>query len=265
MEMSREPSLDTTMLPDQLDKLLALLLITVIQPTASIDDVILLQDPQSTSIRRSVREDEDLPTLVGGMRLDQILEPIDLLLIDRDLVTGVNGIPEQRGSHAHQQGLVGDLPAELRSLLPVRLEVRVQVLLVRLEFVQSLQIVIPPHDVVRDVEATEEFRRHFVTLGGPREQFRIALGIVIAIFRLAEISQADDGNSLAVGLGLVEDGEEVGASGAVIFHFARVDVEIAQDGHDVFVGAGAEGGGGGAGMSRGGDECRRWGEEEGEA
>mmetsp|Transcript_22557 Transcript_22557/g.40133 ORF Transcript_22557/g.40133 Transcript_22557/m.40133 type:complete len:208 (-) Transcript_22557:665-1288(-) len=94
MEMSREPCLNTTMLPNQLNKLLTLLLITMIQPTTSIDDMILLQDPQSTSIRRSVRKDENLPSLIGRMRLDQIFEPINLFLIDCHLVRSVNGIPE---------------------------------------------------------------------------------------------------------------------------------------------------------------------------
>jgi hypothetical protein len=50
MEMSREPSLDATVFPHQLDKLLALLLVGMVEPTASVDHVIFLQDAQSRSV-----------------------------------------------------------------------------------------------------------------------------------------------------------------------------------------------------------------------
>jgi len=50
-------------------------------------------------------------------------------------------------------------------------------------------------------------------------------------------------------------------AGAVIFRLTGIDVQIADDGHDVLVGAGAEGGGGG-GIAAGGHEGHCGGGEE---
>ena len=98
MEMTTKPSLNTPMLPHQLNKLLTLLLIRMIQPTAPIHDVILLQDTQSAPVRRSMRKNEYLPPLLGLMSLDQIFEPIDLFLVDGDLVGGEDGITKDGGA-----------------------------------------------------------------------------------------------------------------------------------------------------------------------
>jgi len=64
-----------------------------------------------------VRENEDLPVLFGRVSLHKILEPVNLFLIDRDLVTRVDRIPEQGASHAHEEGLLGDLAAKVGRLL----------------------------------------------------------------------------------------------------------------------------------------------------
>mmetsp|Transcript_7703 Transcript_7703/g.16754 ORF Transcript_7703/g.16754 Transcript_7703/m.16754 type:complete len:232 (-) Transcript_7703:51-746(-) len=215
--------------------------------------MVLLQHSQSTSIGRSMRENENLPSLLGRMSLDQILEPINLALVNGHLVRCVHGITEKGGSHTHEQGLVRNLAAELRSLLIVRLQIHIEVLLIGLEFVQSLEIVVAPHDIVGNVEAAEEFGGHFVALGGAREKLRVGFGIVIAILRFAEIAQRDEGDTLSRCFGFLEDGEEVRFAGAVIFRLTGIDVQIADDGHDVLVGAGAEGGGGG-GIAAGGHE-----------
>jgi hypothetical protein len=58
MEMSGEPRLDTPMFADQFDELFTLPFVTVVEPAAAVDDVILLQDAQSGSVRRGVSEDE---------------------------------------------------------------------------------------------------------------------------------------------------------------------------------------------------------------
>ena len=177
------------MLPNQLNKLLALLLIRMVQPTASIHHVILLQHPQSTPIGRRMRKYKHLPTIISRMRLQNILKPIDLLLINRHLMRGIHGITKDSGAHAHQQSLVGHLAAELGSLLLVRSEVRFEILLVGFELVEALEVVVASHDIVGDMEAGEEFGCHFVALGGACEQLRIALGVVTAILRLAQIAE----------------------------------------------------------------------------
>ena len=94
MEMSREPTLDASVLPHQLDELPTVLLIRMVQPAAAVDDVILLQDAQTGSVGRGVGEDEDLPPLVGGVGAAEVLEPGDLGVVDDDLVAGVGGIAE---------------------------------------------------------------------------------------------------------------------------------------------------------------------------
>jgi len=155
-----------------------------------------------------MRENENLPSLLGRMSLDQILEPINLALVNGHLVRCVHGITEKGGSHTHEQGLVRNLAAELRSLLIVRLQIHIEVLLIGLEFVQSLEVVVAPHDIVGNVEAAEEFGGHFVALGGAREKLRVGFGIVIAILRFAEIAQRDEGDTLSRCFGFLEDGRK---------------------------------------------------------
>mmetsp|Transcript_11364 Transcript_11364/g.22759 ORF Transcript_11364/g.22759 Transcript_11364/m.22759 type:complete len:294 (-) Transcript_11364:29-910(-) len=239
--MSREPSLNAPVLPDQLNKLLALLLIRVIQPATSIDHVILLQHPQATSIGRRMREHEHLPPILRGMILHQLLEPIDLLLVDGDLVGRVHGIAEDRGAHAHQERLIGDLPAEIGGLLVVHPEVHFEVVPVGLELVQALEVVVPPHDVVGHSEGREELGGHLVAFRGAREELGGLLGP--DGFGLAEVAEGDEGDVAVFAVGFFEDGEEVRAAHAVVFHFAGVHVQVAEDADDEFVG-GAEGGGG---------------------
>jgi hypothetical protein len=133
MEVTREPSLDAPMFPHQLNELLTLLLIRMIQPTTSIDNMILLKHPQPTSIRGGMSENKDLPPLIGRMGLDQILKPINLSLIDGDFVRGVYGIAKDGGSETDEEGFVGDLAAELGCFLFVRFEVHFEVFFVGFE------------------------------------------------------------------------------------------------------------------------------------
>jgi len=117
MEMTTKPSLNTPMLSNQLDKLLTLLLIRMIQPTTSINDVIFLQNSQPTSVGRGVSEYEHLPAIFGRMGLYEIFKPVDLSLINGDLVRGVDCITEDSGAHADKEGFVCDLLAELGRFL----------------------------------------------------------------------------------------------------------------------------------------------------
>jgi hypothetical protein len=133
MEMSTKPSLNTPMLPNQLNKLLTLLLIRMIQPTASINNVIFLQDPQARPIGGCMSKNEYLPSLLGGMGCDQIFKPIDLSLIDGDFVRGVDGITEYGGAKSDEEGFVGDLTAELGGFFFVGFEVHFEVFLVCFE------------------------------------------------------------------------------------------------------------------------------------
>jgi hypothetical protein len=123
MEMSTKPGLDTPVLPDQLDEFLALLFVRVVQPAATVDNMVLLQDTKSTAIGRGMGEDEYLPSILGGVSLDEVLEPIDLSLVDCDLVGGVNGITKDGGSKSNKESFVGNLAAEVRSFLVVGAEV----------------------------------------------------------------------------------------------------------------------------------------------
>jgi hypothetical protein len=63
---------------------------------------------------------------------------------------------------------------------------------------------------------------------------------MFAILGFTQISERDEGDSLAVRLGLLEDGLEVRTSHAVVFHLARIDVKITEDGYDEFIAAGLQ-------------------------
>ena len=65
MEVAREPSLDAAVFPDKLDELAALLVVGVVEPAAAVDDVVLLEDAEAGAVWRSVRENEDLPAIIG--------------------------------------------------------------------------------------------------------------------------------------------------------------------------------------------------------
>jgi hypothetical protein len=78
MEVTREPSLDARVLTNNLNEL-ASVLSTVIQPTASVDDVILLENAQTRSHRRSMTENEHTPSLTGWAFLHSLLEPFNLI------------------------------------------------------------------------------------------------------------------------------------------------------------------------------------------
>lgn len=236
------------MLPDDLDELSAILLVAVIQPAAAVHDVILLDDAYAAPVGRGVREHEDAPPLVGGLAPHEVLEPVDLPLVDEDLVARVLGVAKDRAAKSHEQGLLRDLPAELGRLLPVTAQERPEVASVGVELVYPLEVVIAAYHLVRDAEAAEEFRRGLVTRARAREELERVVGIVIAVLRFAEVSERNDGDapppsppilllpSAAVahqlGLGVGHDVEDVLPPRLVVLHLAWVDVKVPQYRHD---------------------------------
>ena len=92
VEMPAEPALDAAVLTDQLDELATILLVGMVEPATSVDDMILLQNPQTRAIGRGVRKNKYLPPLVGGMFDQKVFEPCNLLVVDNDLVAGIVGI-----------------------------------------------------------------------------------------------------------------------------------------------------------------------------
>mmetsp|Transcript_3850 Transcript_3850/g.5615 ORF Transcript_3850/g.5615 Transcript_3850/m.5615 type:complete len:295 (+) Transcript_3850:400-1284(+) len=191
VEMSRKPGLNRPVLSNQVNELLALFLIRMVQPTASIHNVILLQHTQSRPIRRSMREHKDLPSILRLVRLNKVLKPVNLCLVNGNLMRSEFRITEQSGAHTHKKCLIGNLTAELRSFLVVCTEVYLKVLLVGFKLVKPLKIVVTPDNVVGDTHGAEEFRSHFMAHGGTGEEFTIGFGVVVAVFGLAQISKRD--------------------------------------------------------------------------
>ena len=94
VEVAREPALDARVLADDLDELLGHLSVVVVEPAAAVDHVALLQHAQPRADDRRVREAEDLPPLRGGVVLDRLLKPSDLLIVHHHLVGRVLGRAE---------------------------------------------------------------------------------------------------------------------------------------------------------------------------
>ena len=67
---------ETAVLAHELDELGGRLAARVVEPAAAIDDVVLLEHAQPRADRRRVREDEDLPALLGRVRRDDVLKPL---------------------------------------------------------------------------------------------------------------------------------------------------------------------------------------------
>ena len=139
MEVTTKPGLNAPVFPDQLDKLFALFLIGMIQPTTSIDNMILLQDSKPTPIWRSMCKDENLPSFLRRMVDNKTLEPVDLRLVDGNFVGGVDCIAKDSRSESYKEGLVCNLTAELWSFFVVRAEVHFEVFLVGFELVSMTE------------------------------------------------------------------------------------------------------------------------------
>lgn len=139
MEVTTKPRFNAPVFPDQLNKLFTLFLIGMIQPTTSIDNMILLQDSEPTPIWRSMRKDEDLPSLLRRMVDDKVLEPVDLRLVNGNFVGGVDCIAKDGRTESNKQGFVCNLAAELWSFFIVRAEVHFEVFLIRFKLVRMTE------------------------------------------------------------------------------------------------------------------------------
>ena len=102
--------------------------------------MVLLQDTETRSIRGSVGENKDLPSIICRVRLDDIFEPIQLFLVNGDFVRCVLGSTENSGSHTDQESLFGNLTHELGAVLSVDTAEHFKVGLVGGELVNSLKI-----------------------------------------------------------------------------------------------------------------------------
>ena len=65
MKMTTEPSLDAAMFAHKFNEFATFGIVGMIQPTATIDHVIFLQDAQTTTIRWRVCKDKNLPPFQG--------------------------------------------------------------------------------------------------------------------------------------------------------------------------------------------------------
>mmetsp|Transcript_24257 Transcript_24257/g.55801 ORF Transcript_24257/g.55801 Transcript_24257/m.55801 type:complete len:245 (-) Transcript_24257:525-1259(-) len=175
VEVAREPGLDAAVLADELDVLLGDVTRRVVEPAAPVDHVVLLKHTESGTHRRSVGEDDNPPALSSRVRLDELLEPRDLGIINGHLVRGVLGVTKDSGAEADQKSLLSDLAAELRGLLVVALQVDCQVLLVRRELVDALKVVVAADYLVRDSERAKVFRGQLMALSGACEQLGLWL------------------------------------------------------------------------------------------
>ncbi len=93
-------------------------------------------------------KDEDGPAFLLWVCLDGLNKPVELSLVDRDLVRGVCGCAEGRRAHAQDKNLWSDLVAELRGLLAEDVEVSLQVCCVGLELIDAFKVVVPADDVI---------------------------------------------------------------------------------------------------------------------
>ena len=177
VEMSREPSLDASVLPDELDELAALGVVGMVEPAASVDDVVLLEHAEAAAVGRGVGEYEDLPPLVGRVVLEGLLEPLALLPVDGDLVAGVLGVPEDGGGESDEEGLVGDLSDEVGAGLGVGPQEQVEILGVGGELVDALKVVVAADDLVGDAEGSEEVGGRLVADGRAGEQLAGLAGL----------------------------------------------------------------------------------------
>mmetsp|Transcript_26417 Transcript_26417/g.57363 ORF Transcript_26417/g.57363 Transcript_26417/m.57363 type:complete len:250 (-) Transcript_26417:69-818(-) len=155
------------------------------------------------------------------MCLDGLLKPLELLLVNVHLVRGVGGIAEHRRADAHNQRLRGHHVGELGGLLAEDAQVRLKVLLVRLELVDALEVVVAAHNVEGDAKAVKILAHQREALTCARVQL-LGLG---AVLRLAEVTKGDEEG---VG-GVLEDGLHVLTALEGVLQVTRVHVQIAQD------------------------------------
>ena len=222
------------MFPHEFNELAALVLLGMVEPTASIDDVIFLNDSKSAAIGRGMRKDENLPSVVGVVRFQQVFKPVNLFLIDDDFMGGKGSVPKDRRPQSDEQRFLGDLATELRRRLAMAFHKDFQVFFIGGKLINPLQVMIPPDDFIGDrspSKAAQKFGGHLVTKCGPRKEFGRIGGIVIAIFGFSHISQTNHTGVAMCFLGSIENGFPMGLAHFVFIQLTRVNVEIAQNSH----------------------------------
>mmetsp|Transcript_33445 Transcript_33445/g.50457 ORF Transcript_33445/g.50457 Transcript_33445/m.50457 type:complete len:214 (+) Transcript_33445:1250-1891(+) len=162
-----------------------------------------------------------------------LFEPINLSLINRYFVTGIFGIPKDGTCHSYEESLFGNFSHKVGCILFVDTQKHFEIGLVGIKFINAFQIMIATHDVVRDTKSTQIIRRHFVTQGRSRKQFGIVQWIMIAIFRFTQITQTHERNIFR--FGIVKYLFPLFLTDHVIFHFARINVQISQNTHDKLI------------------------------
>mmetsp|Transcript_87404 Transcript_87404/g.187457 ORF Transcript_87404/g.187457 Transcript_87404/m.187457 type:complete len:206 (-) Transcript_87404:258-875(-) len=168
-----------------------------------------------------MRKDEDLPVLRRRMFLDDLLKPLQLLVIDINLVRGVGSIPEDCGAQAHYEGLLGNLVAELRRLLAQYAQIGFEVLLVCGELVNALKVVVPADNVILCPKAVQVFLDQFEAGGRAREE----LSRLRAVLGLAQVSERNQEGAHR----LRQDLLHMLAPLIGVVHVARINVQVAQD------------------------------------
>ena len=258
MEVTREPSLDASVFTDKFNELSALGFIGMVQPAASIDNMVLLQHTKTTSIRRGMGEDKDLPAIISRVVLDNLLKPVNLVLVNSDLMGGVLDITENSGSHTYQKGLFRNFTVELRSWLSMSFQEHLKVSLISVKLINTLQIcglpvkqkqreidvsfdlcsirigkntptVVSANDLVWNAERSKELGSQFMALSGTGEKL---IGFIGAHrLGLSQVSQRNESDIVAgvVFLMILEDVQPLVTSGLVIFHVSWIDVKISED------------------------------------
>lgn len=105
----------------------------MIQPTTTIHHVVLLQHPKTGSIGGSVGKNENLPVVLSGMCLYEILKPINLFLVDGHFVRGVLGVTEDGWTETDEEGFLRYFMAEVRGVFAMDSEVHVKIFFVGFE------------------------------------------------------------------------------------------------------------------------------------
>ena len=229
MEVPREPGLDAAVFTDNFNELAALQVVGVVQPAASINNVILLQHAKTGPVGGSMGEDHNLPSLRSGVVLDRLFEPSKLFIVNGNFVRSVCGVTENSRTKTDEEGLLSDQAAKLRRRLAVGLQVDFKVFLVCGELVQAFKIVVSADNLIRNAERSKIFSGEFMACSGSSKEFRWVFRVVVAVLGLAKISKRNKGNISILFLAFLEDWHPLLSASFVILHLSRINVQITQN------------------------------------
>mmetsp|Transcript_60690 Transcript_60690/g.157812 ORF Transcript_60690/g.157812 Transcript_60690/m.157812 type:complete len:200 (-) Transcript_60690:315-914(-) len=195
--------------------------------------MVLLQNAQPRADRRSMCEDEYLPALRGRVADNQVLEPLELLVVNGHLVRGVLSAAKHSRAQANKQGLLGNEPRELRRGLAMNAHEGLQVCLVSREFIDPFKVVVATNDLVWHIEGRQEFGGQLMALGCTCEE----LVCLFWPYRLGlpQITQTDECGSNVSLVPLLEKWLDVVSACVVVIHLPWVEVEVSKNGNDELV------------------------------